>query len=467
MIAVSNQNIQTKIEALHKLGQEHVFRFWDRLNEAERAELLDQINKLDITELEELLDLHSGKEKLLIDSFELAPTEVITLQMRRDRDIKALKVGEKALKNGEVAAFLVAGGQGTRLGFDGPKGLFPITPVKGKSLFQLFAEKLIYLNRKYNTSVPWYIMTSESNQDDTILFFEQNKYFGLSKDHVHFFNQDMLPAFDKNGKLLLEERHRLFLSPNGHGGSLQALHKSGSLEGMQHAGLKHIFYFQVDNVLVNMCDPVFLGYHILDQSDMSTKVVRKPYPEDRIGVICKINGRDGVVEYSDLSNEDMYARTSDGQLKYWAGNIAIHTLSVEFLLELVKEGKHLPYHRAEKKIPFMNESGKKVAPDKINGIKYETFIFDLLLDVQKSTTLEVERDSEFSPVKNSEGTDSPHTARVDLNKNYSKWLVEAGITLDVEMEKGIEISPLFAQSAQDILQNKSEIPLITDGTYIS
>ncbi len=470
MITVQDSTLQQKIEQLYAYNQGHIFRFWDTLSEEEKQELLSQVKKIDIPILKDLLALLDGSEKEISGFFKLEPTEVMTLKNRKNRDSAVLPLGEEALRKGEVAAFLVAGGQGSRLGFDGPKGIFPVTPVKQKTLFQLFAEKLRYLNNKYNTRLPWYIMTSETNHDATVQFFQKMAYFGLSEKDVHFFKQDMLPAFDKEGKIIMENKHRLFFNPNGHGGSLQALYKSGSLMDMEARGIRHLFYFQVDNVLVNMCDPLFLGYHIAAKSEMSTKVIRKAGPEEKMGVICKINGQDGVVEYSDLSEEETFARTEDGELKYWAGNTAIHMMDVEFLLARAERGTSLPYHKAEKNIPCINEEGVKIESTEKNGIKFETFIFDLLLDVQKSFTLEADRSKEFSAVKNNEGSDSPVSAKRDLLRNYAGLMTQAGVPLKVD-EQGIpefefEISPLFAQSVVDIEAKKEKIPLIIQGTYL-
>ncbi len=470
MIHVQDSVLQQKIEQLYAYNQGHIFRFWEELNDTEKETLLVQINKIDVSILKELLALLSGNEKEISGFFKLEPTDVMTLKNRINRDNAVLPLGEEALRQGEVAAFLVAGGQGSRLGFDGPKGIFPVTPVKQKSLFQLFAEKLQYLNKKYDTHIPWYIMTSETNHETTVRFFRKMNYFGLSENEIRFFKQDMLPAFDKAGKIIMEEKHRLFFSPNGHGGSLQALYKSGSLADMEARGVKHLFYFQVDNVLVNLCDPFFLGYHIAAQAQMSTKVIRKTGPEEKMGVICKINGQDGVVEYSDLSEEETFARTEKDELKYWAGNTAIHMMDVKFLSTRAQRGAKLPYHKAEKNISCINASGEKIKTDKKKGIKFETFIFDLLLDVRKSFTLEADRGKEFSAVKNKAGSDSPATAKQDLLRNYAALVTGAGLPLSVNAEGlpefDFEISPLFAQSVDDIKEKREQIPAITKGTYL-
>ena len=470
MIKVQDTELQNKIEELYRLEQGHIFRFWEELEPGQKNQLLDQIKRLNIQTLKQLLDLGEGKTKPVTDFFHLEPADVLSLKKRKNRDQAVRTLGEEALRNGEIAAFVVAGGQGSRLGFNGPKGMFEITPVQRHSLFRLFAERLQALNRKFNTRIPWYIMTSETNHEQTEAYFEQEMYFGLGKENVHFLKQAMLPAFDRNSRLILEEKHRLFFSPNGHGGSLTALYEHGALQEMQDQGIEHIFYFQVDNVLAHICDPVFMGYHIASGADMSTKVIRKRNPEEPIGIICKINGQEGVVEYSDLSDEDAAARTEDGELKYWAGNVAIHAMRVDFLLERAEHGSHLPFHRAQKKIPYVNEQGEKIVPSDKNGLKYEMFIFDLLLDAQKTMTVEVERQKEFSPVKNSEGLDSPQTAKNDLLRNYAEWLVQAGIPLKRD-ESGIpevtfEISPLFALNAQDVAEKIETIGPITNGTIL-
>ncbi len=470
MITVKDAELQQKIEQLHVWNQGHIFRFWKELDENQKAQLLNQVKRLNMQTLKQLIDLGKGKTKPVTDFFHIEPTEVLSLKKRRNRDDAVRTLGEEALKTGKIAAFVVAGGQGSRLGFEGPKGMFKITPVRQHSLFQLFAEKIQALNLKYDTRVPWYIMTSETNHEQTAEYFESQSYFGLGKENVHFLTQAMLPAFNRDGRLILEDKHRLFFSPNGHGGSLTALYEHGALQEMQEKGIEHLFYFQVDNVLADICDPAFMGYHIAAGADMSTKVIRKRNPEEPIGVICKINGQDGVVEYSDLSPEDANARTEDGELKYWAGNVAIHAMRVDFLMARAQNGNHLPFHRAEKKIPFVDETGNKIEPDEKNGIKYEMFIFDLLLDARKTITIEVDRQKEFSPVKNKEGLDSPETAQKDLLRNYADWMEQAGFDLDRD-STGLpnivfEISPLFALNAQDVIRKKEKIGPLTEGMVL-
>lgn len=467
MIRVQNPALQEKIDTLLNIGQGHIFTFWPELSGTEQEHFLKQIESIDLTVLERQLKILNKSPVTASSNSTLQPAEVVTLKKRTNRDSEVLPLGEEALRKGQVAAFLVAGGQGSRLGFDGPKGMFPVTPVIGKTLFQVFAEKIHYLQNKYHTRIPWYIMTSETNHTQTVNFFEQNGYFHLDPQAIRFFSQDMLPALDRHGKLILEDKHSLFFNPNGHGGSLNALYKHGALEEMMQNGQRQLFYFQVDNVLVNICDPIFLGYHIEARAEMSTKVIHKISAEERMGIICQIDGRDGVVEYSDLSDADMQAQTAEGDLKYWAGNTAIHMFDVEFLLKRAKSGAELPFHLAEKNISTVNIAGKKVDSTTKNGIKFEMFIFDLLQDVKQSFTLEVERKREFSAVKNKQGSDSPETAKKDILWNYADWIASAGLSIERDGQGNpkvnFEISPLYAANGEDIKNKKNTIPPISEG----
>ena len=470
MIQAPAKTYQKLIEKVYTYKQEQVFHFWDELTDNEKSELLNQINSIDFELLTQLSDdiLNASDEK--IDEIKLDVAEIISIDERRYSESEARAIGEDLLKQGKMAAFLVAGGQGTRLGYNGPKGMYPVTPVKKKSLFQLHAEKLIATGIKYNNPILWFIMTSETNHDQTVDFLKKNNYFGYDQSNIHFFNQEMIPAIDDNGKLILDKKNHIFTNPNGHGGSLSAIWNSGSIKKMQSKGIEFIFYFQVDNVLADICDPVYLGYHVMHQSEMSNKVVRKAFPEEKMGVICKINGKTGLMEYSDLSEENMYEKNSDGSLKYWAGNIAIHIFNVDFVVKENKGGFKLPYHIANKAIPYLNENGKLVKPDKPNGIKFESFVFDALLDTQKSVSLEVDRKKEFSPLKNKDGLDSPETVKRDLCNLYGSWLEKINFEVlknkDGNVSAEIEISPLFALNEDELqIKNKKNIKVET-GLYL-
>lgn len=451
-------------EHLEKYNQHHLLIFWDQYNEAQKNSLIKQIETIDFNLIKDLYKKAVADESLS-QKVTLEPTPVVTLQDRKGLDARMINKGEELMQAGKIAIFLVAGGQGSRLGFNGPKGVYPISPVKKKSLFQLHAEKIKAINTRYKVVLPWYIMTSKSNHEDTVAFFEKKNFFGLNKQDVMFFRQELMPAVDKNGKLLLGEADEIFMSPNGHGGSLKALWDSGAHADMMQRGIESIFYFQVDNVLINITDPAFIGYHKSENADMSSKVIRKAYPEEKVGAICKINGKIGVIEYSDLSKEDMYAKTEDGELKYWAGSIAIHMLETDFIGRINREGFKLPYHIAEKNIPFINAEGKRIKPSEKNGYKFETFVFDALQLCEKTATIEVNREDEFSALKNKTGLDSEETSVKDMVNIYKRWLRNAGFNISDEI-KNIEISALFARTEDELIRKKKQIPELTDNLYL-
>ena len=437
-------------------GQRHVFRFWKELNSEERSSLLYQLQRIDF----KLMDLLARQPSTPAGGSEeavLSPAPILRIprtKEEKEEEAQARAKGEELLREGRVAAFVVAGGQGTRLGFEGPKGAFEIGPLTRRTLFQHHAEKILATSRRYGSPIPWLVMTSEANHEATLRFFHERGFFGLTEGDVRFFQQEMIPAVDKEGKFLLESRSRVFTSPNGHGGSLKALHESGSLAEMNKRGIDSVFYFQVDNPLLKICDPVFLGYHALRGAEMSSKVVQKAGWKEKVGVIGLRDGKLTVIEYSDLPEDKAKDTLDDGSLKYWAGSIAIHVLSVDFVERLNRGGFRLPFHRADKSVPFVDEAGVLQKPKEKNGIKFETFIFDALREAARTVTLEVLREEEFSPVKNSTGEDSPEKSRQDMTAQYLRWLESSGAT--IERAKGgafpgyVEISPLSALDARDL-----------------
>lgn len=455
---------QNCFDLLKNNNQEHLLKFWDQLNESQKNNFIKQIESIDFKMLN-ILYKRVLNNKKLTENISIEPATVISLAERKSHDAEMKRKGEELLKGGKIAVFLVAGGQGSRLGFNGPKGSYPISPVKKKSLFQLHAEKIIALNNKYAINIPWYIMTSKTNHDDTIAFFESNNFFGLGKQNVMFFKQDLIPAVDKEGKLFLAKKDEIFMSPNGHGGSLKALWDSGAYNDMVKKGIESIFYFQVDNVLIKIADPAFIGYHKSEGAEMSSKVIRKAYPEEKLGVICRINGEVGVIEYSDLSENDTYVKDTYGELKYWAGSIAIHMIETRFIKKINKQGFKLPYHIAEKTIPYINQKGEQVNPRDKNGYKFETFVFDALHYCHKTTTIEVEREDEFSALKNKTGVDSEQTSIKDMNAMFKRWLKKAGKTI-ADSVQNIEISALFANDEDELLDKKEQIPEIVNNIYI-
>jgi len=454
---VADRKKQAVIDRMFEEGQGHVFRFWGELDEAQRDALIAQCATIDFGLMKRLVAEHvrgaAAEAKRVIEPAPILPLP--KTDEDKQRAAKAFEAGEALLRQGKVASFLVAGGQATRLGYDKPKGTFPITPVKNKTLFQLHAEKTLAMSQRYGKRIPWYIMTSILNHTQTTDFFEENKYFDLPREDVCFFSQDMIPAVDKEGKFILESKGVVFMNPNGHGGSLLALKKSGALAEMKKRGVEEIFYYQVDNVLVKICDPLFIGLHHLAKAEMSTKVVGKAQPEEKVGITALVNGRLGIIEYSDLTREQMHERDKSGALKFDGGNIAVHMIRVDFVERMNRGGLQLPYHKAVKHVEGIDAKGKPIAADVKNGVKFETFVFDALGEAANSVTMEVRREDEFSPVKNAEGEDSPATARRHLVEMWSRWMRAAGLDLPKAKEGAspwaIEISPLTALDEEELI----------------
>lgn len=438
-------------QRLQKFGQEHVLAFWERLADAERSGLLEQLRKID---LEQMNKLYAQREQgLALPPLErVEPVPVVRLGADKR---SARQFGEESLRRGEVAVLLVAGGQGSRLGFEHPKGMYAIGPVSGKSLFQIHAEKVLALRRRYGKPVPFLVMTSPINYDETRTYFAQKRHFGLPGEEVIFFQQGTMPALDQEtGRLLLEAPGRLFTSPNGHGGTLLALADTGLLDRLRGQGVRHIFYFQVDNPLVKVADPAFLGQHCSARAEVSSKVVAKISPEDKLGIIVALDGRCVIIEYSDLPRE--MARQTDAQaaLRYWAGSPAIHIFDVDFLDRTTRGQAGIPFHVARKKVPFVDAAGSKVAPTKENALKFEMFVFDVLPRAERWTVMETSRKEEFEPLKNATGPDSPQTVQQALGNLAADWLEQAGVTVPRRPEGHaavpLEVSPLFALDAEEL-----------------
>ncbi len=471
--------LEQMLKLVREAGHEHMLRHWDKLSESSRRQLLHQISLIDFALMGRLHQQYILK-KSAGAATKLEPAEIVTLAHQRaePEEVRRMKArGEEILRAGKIAAVLVAGGQATRLGFDRPKGTYPIGPVSKKSLFQLHAEKLLATARRYHTVIPWYIMTSDTNTGETRAFFEANEFFGYAPQDLIFFEQEMIPALDENGKLILDAPDHIFVNPNGHGGTLTALEKSGALADMRRRGIAEIFYFQVDNVLLQMCDPLFVGYHVAANAEMSAKVCAKRDPYEKVGVVGKVldsaaqpKGRLQVIEYSDMSDADKEARLPDGTLKYNAGSIAIHLFKTSFIEREVAGGTKLPWHVAHKQIPYIDAEGQLVLPEKSNGYKFETFIFDALGDAASVVLLEVDRCFEFSPIKNAAGEDSPATAQRDLGELYAGWLEKAGVKVPREasgnLKARVEISPLFALDAEELARKVSPNLRLQDDNYL-
>ena len=389
------------VDRLRRHGQDHVTAGWDRLTAGERAVFIAQLEAVDLAEL---AALHAGRG--VAAAADLGDIRPLPVEDGDALPFVTRSRGMKAVRDGTVAALVVAGGQGSRLGFDKPKGMFLIGP-NGESLFQLHAEQVAALN------VPLLVMTSPATDADTRAFFAANRDFGLGPGRVRYFQQGTMPAVElATGKLLLDAPGRLALSPNGHGGTLTALADSGQLARLKAEGVEHVFYFQVDNPLVRIAEPGFLGRHIETGSEASSKVVAKEQPGEKVGVLALVNGRCGIVEYSDLPRELAERRTPDGRLAFDAGNIAVHLFTVPFLQRVTAGAGRLPYHLAKKKVPYFDPAtGEVVTPSAENALKFERFVFDALPLADRWLVVRCRREDEFAPLKNGSGPDSPETVR--------------------------------------------------------
>jgi UDP-N-acetylglucosamine/UDP-N-acetylgalactosamine diphosphorylase len=451
---------------LESAGQEHVLKWFSELSESGRADLLRQLEALDLDQLRELYGQRDQQTVVPSDN-QIAPVPLAPL----DSDDAALRaLGVDALRRGEVAVLVVAGGQGTRLGFDHPKGMFPIGPVSGKSLFQIHAEKVLATQRRYGGPLPFLVMTSPATHAETVRFFEEHQHFGIKSSDIFFFRQGTMPALDlANGKLLREEPSQLCLSPNGHGGTVLALAESGLLDTLQQRGFRHLSYFQVDNPFVLVADPAFLGHHVRARAEVSTKAIAKNGPLDKLGNLVLIDGRCSIIEYSDLP--ERLARQTDaaGQLRLRIGSPAIHIFDLDFLRRVTTGAQRIPFHVARKKVPFLNDHGDQVQQGTENALKFEMFIFDVLPRAERWTVVETDRRIEFHPLKNATGADSPATVKQALSNQAGDWLEQCGVRVprqpggDVAVP--LEISPLFALDAEELRGKVGPQTSIAQATY--
>ena len=422
-------------------GQEHVLAYWKKLGKKDQTSLLEQIAKIEPKNVRYCQEaLKKGGDK--VDSSKGKAPKVAELKGAALK--KAIAAGEKELRAGRVAALLVAGGQGSRLGYDGPKGCFSIGPITGQPLFYFHARKILARSIRYGKSIPWYIMTSEANNAATVKCFEENDYFGLDPKDVFFFTQGMWPGMTAEGKIILDAPGHVFMSPDGHGGLLAALKRSGALADMKRRGIRSISFFQVDNPLVEVADPAFVGYHVLQKSEYTLKLCAKRDPFEKVGMPMLIGKSYRMVEYSEMTKEQCL-RKQGGKLYYLYGSPAIHVFDRAFLER--EAAKAMPVHLAFKKIPTVVD-GKVVKPVEPNGYKFEKFIFDILPNAKRAAFLAFDQKDEFSPVKNAEGADSPATCQADMQAKWARWFAELGVTVPANLP--LEIDPAYALDAADL-----------------
>ncbi|MFA6073293.1 MAG: UDPGP type 1 family protein [Candidatus Woesearchaeota archaeon] len=434
-------------EKAERHGQDHIFKFWHELNDEQKEQILKHSEKIDYGFINKLY-ADCIKEKKIEKFSKLESPDVIYKYPHTKENETAKKIGEDAIKRNELAIFLVAGGQGSRLGYDGPKGCYPGTELTKKPLFRIFSERIKAAENKYEVVFDWFIMTSEENNKTTEKFFEENNYFKLNKDQIHFFIQGSLPSVSKEGKILMKSKHEIFFNPDGTGGIYYALHKSGMLEIMKNKGIKYLSYVQIDNPLSQVVDPTYLGIHILTQSELTPKVIPKRHAHESVGLVVKVDGKQQIIEYYLLSKEDAEKRDEKGELAFRCGNTAKFMMSVDFINK-VRENKLIHFKGALKKITHIDEDGNLLLPDKPNGYKFESFSFDPMPYV-KSVAFEVKREEEFAPIKNAEGEDSPEVSYEMQNYLYKDWLRHAKIPQEInDSVKIVEVSPLFANDKEE------------------
>ena len=446
--------------ALEAHGQSHVLRHVRTLNATARAQLFAQLAQIDLALIAQL---HRGGDEAATDFARLQPAPFTPLG---SASADARIAGEDLLRRGKIATFTVAGGQGTRLGWRGPKGTYPATVVTGKPLFRVFAEQIAAAERRFECAIPWYIMTSPLNDEDTRAFFKDNNWFGRNPADTFLFPQGTMPSVTFDGKLMLETPSSLAVNPDGHGGALRALASSGALEDMASRGIAHLSYFQVDNPLNRVVDPVFLGLHAHSagsSGEMSSKMVAKRDADEKVGVFCESAGKTVVVEYSDMPAALTNARDASGSLRFLAGSIAIHAISVAFMEQLTRPTRNdsgessfaLPFHRAKKKVPYYcDERCAMYEPSEANAVKFEAFIFDALALAQKSLVMEVARVEEFAPIKNAAGNDSPASSHQIQSNRNGLWLERFGVKIprraNGDVDARIEITAETALEADDL-----------------
>jgi len=460
-----HSKLSCKLEAF---GQQHLLDHWSNLSEGEKQEFASEIESIDFQSIRTL----SNEADQRVDWGGLArrakPPQAIRLQEQSASLSSARQRGSDAIRQGQVAMILVAGGQGTRLGFASPKGMFRIGPVSNRTLFAMHVDSLRGAMKKFEVDIPLLIMTSPATDAETRKYFANHDYLGMDRELVWIFQQGTMPAIDaQNGRVLLESQGHIAMSPDGHGGIVRALKVNGLLDECKRRGIEQFFYAQVDNPLVTACDPALVGYHLESQSQMTTQVVQKRFAKEKVGNVVSIDGRTQIIEYSDLPNDIAEQKNSDGSLALWAGNIAVHVIDRRFLETASQDTSRLPFHRALKTVPFVNRTGETIRPAEPNAIKFERFVFDLLPQAEKAIVVEGDASEVFAPVKNADGalTDTPCHARIAISDRFKRWLVAAGAEISASCL--VEINPLWAWDSEDV-KSKVKSPVnIQSDTYFA
>jgi UDP-N-acetylglucosamine/UDP-N-acetylgalactosamine diphosphorylase len=466
--SVNELEILEQVLAQH--GQQHVIRFWSELNEAERQGLKAQIESIDWDEIDELVRDHGIGEQWesLAERAEAPPAVTVAEFKNAATYSRAFETGADALRRGQVAFVLTAGGQGSRLGFEHPKGMFPIGPVSNRSLFQIMIEQTLARARQFKKRIPIYIMTSPQTDAESREFLERNQWFGYPRADIRVFCQGMMPAVEQTtGRVLLEEKGKIATSPDGHGGMLKALDRSGCLADMRKRGIESVFYGQIDNPLLQICNPALIGFHLLRKSEMTTQVVRKRSPLQKVGNVVRVDGQVRIIEYSDLPERFAEQRNADGSLKLWAGSIAVHIFDRQFLERATKHADRLPFHRAFKKVPHIDRTGRTVQPTENNAIKFERFVFDLLPHADNALVCEVDPAEGFAALKNAPGaaSETPEWVQQAIVDLHASWIRKCGG--QVAPGVTVEISPFYALDEAQLAERLKTPINISKPTFVA
>jgi len=459
---MANLDVVKLRKELQRFGQEHLLQFWDELSEDHQNELFNQLSALDLEEVQEyfkktIAEMNHAGEKLDDRMQPLTESQCGAISKSTDQELANYeKLSMEEISKGKVGILLLAGGQGTRLGTSYPKGMYSVGLPSQKTLFQLQAERILSLQNLAEKKtgragkITLYIMTSASTVKPTSQFFENNNYFGLEAENVVVFQQGTLPCFTFEGKMILGEKYKLSIAPDGNGGLYRALRNEGVLKDMKKKGIKYIQLYCVDNILVKVGDPLFMGYCLSKGAECANKVVRKGFPTESVGITCKVDGHYQVVEYSEITQKSAEKRNRDGSLVYGAANICIHFFTFDFIERVVMfNERSLQHHVAKKKIPYVDSTGVLVKPDKPNGIKMEKFVFDVFRFAKNFVVWECLRDEEFAPLKNAEGASdfTPTHCRNALLALHQKWLRIAGAKLI--NEQGEEAKQMGSPAGED------------------
>ena len=474
MIKVNSEADKVCVAKAQEAGQGHLFESWDDLGQEEQRKLIQDLRAVNYQLVKRLLHQLRQGQNSEMDLGMLAVSEIERLPEAAaggngNGAADSFSVARNAFREGKVALFLLAGGTGLGSGSE-PTGMLPIGPISGKSLFQLHAEKIRALNRRYKTSLPLHIVIHPDYLEETSEFFKGEHHFGLNPSDVHFVPQPLLPLIDRRGRFLRSRQGRLALSPSGHGGVLDQYLDSDGTENFRDDGVEYLFFFQVDNPLVQIGDPAFLEHHINGGYEVSSKCIDRLADEDGLGVFCRIGDTTGVIKYVDLPEEERNGQAEDGRPRYPIGNMAAHIFNLDFIARIHSEKLHLSFHKTEKTVEFIDRRGELVRPTEPNCYEFSCCIYDALWSAEKSCIVYADREAEFSPIMQMGGESSSLSAQRDLSKMYAGWLQRCGVEFTGkarEVPPMVEISPLYALNEAE-LKSRSDLPgEITDDILLT